>query len=637
MRPYEKQLWIELIGFDCLAPDYGVKDFLARMEEKPARISLLLWSANIIHAHAGLETDFPLGPQQCSYYARPYNEERKRQEWSAFALRGLIAELRKYGIAVYLCVCDQVMSQAYAAENSIPRKEEWIDSHPELFYLTAEEQKLNCICPWKRLYDGSLYEDFFCAQLRRVLLDYGFDGLHAADGFSHPRLPLSAGDFSDDVIGQFSDHASITVPPGETPERAAWILAHAKSEWRAFHVWRHGISAGKILKVLEECGKGHLFNTAWTRDPFEALIRYGVDYRVLADAGVREFVVEAQAAVVDLEGWNKSSVSMLDQYRSTTLRLKAMLPECRFFLLHCVKDGMEQYNALRHAPLRMEADVDSAVLLFHHGKRCLDGSMTCLADGIDPWEWRKIDGIYQKAFDKQPEGFFGALILWSDKAFRNEISAYRNHPLCSTFSLCSRLFSAGAVISGSASADFAHPSCGTLIVPHPGFWEKKDLVRILSERRSRILCIGLDHEGDFSCRVYENGKEQTHLSAVLTEKKKRDPLSWLEELPETMPEAGFFRKCARLINSNAPIRMLKHPDQTRLQGFFHSGGILRLCIGNERNTYRTVSVVLRGHYHVATQLTEDPSLPPRLSRRKKETVLSMKLPPCGTVILDLGQ
>ncbi len=79
MKPYEKQLWIELIGFDCLAPDYGVKEFLARMEKKPARISLLLWSADIIHAHAGLETDFPLGPQQCSYYARPYNEERRRQ------------------------------------------------------------------------------------------------------------------------------------------------------------------------------------------------------------------------------------------------------------------------------------------------------------------------------------------------------------------------------------------------------------------------------------------------------------------------------------------------------------------------------------------------------------------------------
>ena len=97
MSSFAKLLWIELIGFDNTAVDFGVAELLGRMPIKPEAVSLLLWNTEVIHAHQGLQTDGPLGPQQCSYCGRSFNEERSRQDWTRFQLRDLIAELHRHG------------------------------------------------------------------------------------------------------------------------------------------------------------------------------------------------------------------------------------------------------------------------------------------------------------------------------------------------------------------------------------------------------------------------------------------------------------------------------------------------------------------------------------------------------------
>ena len=368
MAAYEKFLWIELIGFDNSATDFGVDALLSRMSVKPGCISLLLWSTEIIHIYTDLTTDAPIGPQQCAYYARPHNEERQRQNWTRFQLRGLIQELHKHGIEVYLSVFDQIISPQYAEKHGFVKNEEWVDSHPEIFYILNNGQSAISICPLKHLADGTLYEDFFINQLSRLLYDYDFDGFHAADGFGHPRFPINQGDFSEDMIDQFSQDRSITVPPGETVVRTDWILTHVKDDWIEFHVVRQQQFLGKLVAMLNSIERKHLVNSTWTRDPFEARYRYGIDYRRLAAAGIKTFIVEAQAAVVEMEGWNKSTASMLDQARSMVLRMKACVPECKFIFLNCVKDGMEQYSVLRHAPPRFASDVYSVTNLFHEGK-----------------------------------------------------------------------------------------------------------------------------------------------------------------------------------------------------------------------------------------------------------------------------
>ena len=107
MQAFDKLVWIELIGFDNKKTDFGVGDFLSRMKIKPSKVALLLCDTELLHAHKGLEKDFRIGGQHCSYVARPYNTERKRQDdWTAFQLRELNRTLQRNGIEVYAAFFD---------------------------------------------------------------------------------------------------------------------------------------------------------------------------------------------------------------------------------------------------------------------------------------------------------------------------------------------------------------------------------------------------------------------------------------------------------------------------------------------------------------------------------------------------
>ena len=57
-KKWKKGIWVELIGFDRTKEDYGVKEYLDRMPEKPELISLLLFSLEMLHTHKDLEKDF---------------------------------------------------------------------------------------------------------------------------------------------------------------------------------------------------------------------------------------------------------------------------------------------------------------------------------------------------------------------------------------------------------------------------------------------------------------------------------------------------------------------------------------------------------------------------------------------------
>ena len=186
---FEKLVWIELIGFDNRKPDFGVAELLSRMDVKPTKVALLLCDTELIHAHKNLKRDFRIGAQHCSYVARPYNSERKRQDdWTAFQLRDLNRTLQKNGIAVYAAFFDYVMFEDSARKKGIQDYDTWNSNHKELLFTIANGSVSRSVCHFKHLSDGTLYEDFFASQLASFLTDYEFDGWLACDGFAHPRL-----------------------------------------------------------------------------------------------------------------------------------------------------------------------------------------------------------------------------------------------------------------------------------------------------------------------------------------------------------------------------------------------------------------------------------------------------------------
>ncbi len=182
-----------------------------------------------------------------------------------------------------------------------------IGAAAEVSFIAKSEMAGWPVAGWleREVYD--MYGVIFAGNpdLRRILTDYGFDGYHGADGYAHPRIPIYIGDFSDDMVGQFTEASGMSLPDpawlrcdGSSEmiaRRADWIWHDRRREWIAFYSDRLKGFWRKVVSALHAQGKSVMLNSAWTRDPFEALYRYGIDYKGLVEAGVDGFIVEAAA------------------------------------------------------------------------------------------------------------------------------------------------------------------------------------------------------------------------------------------------------------------------------------------------------------------------------------------------------
>ena len=638
MTDYEKWLWIELIGFDNQKDDFGVKLFIDKMGFTPNGISLLLWNSNFIHSHLGLREDDLLGETQCSYGARPYNEERARQPWTKFQLRGLVETLRNNGIEVYLSIFDQIITNAWREQWSIPVRDEWIDGHKELLYIQKDGSTIPSICPFKRLADGTFYEDFFTKKLCQVLAEYGFDGFHGADGYAHPRIPIYCGDFSDDMIDQFCESKDVAVPLGTTKEKAEWILDNAGNDWNDFQAKRQQQFWKKVIEALRVINCKLIFNTAWTRDPFEAKYRYGVDYRMLADIGVEKFIVEAPAAVVELEDWNKTPYNTLNKFMSMIMRIKAYVPDCKLILLNCIKDGMEQYNVLRHAPALLESDVFSMANVYKSDlaekmDKCLSGVMACLADGISKQEWHTIRKTWDIGFSSRAKAFSGTTVIWSDKAFANEYESYGGSKLCNSYQMHYKLLSCGAPLVNICAAEALESISGCLVVIHPAFFPENDLHGILAYRKGPVIFVGMERNHDFNCTVHERGKVIHEFSvASRSMSNGGEPYSWLDELPAKEPNNSFFEETARIITQYSKTAALfDNNPQIKLWEIKTGAFTKRIFIRNDSPHYASTIIDVRNNIKTVDFVTDRPALPVFT----KDNTLKIKMHPNAFIILDI--
>ncbi len=638
---FRKFLWMELIGFDNRQADYGVGEFLWRMPVRPEVISILIWNTDLIHSHHGLAEDGPIGLKHCAYHARPRNEEHDIQNWTRFQLRGLVQELHHHGVKVFVSFFDQLMSKETQWQRGLPDTDEWIDHHQEVRYVDCNGRQTS-LCIWKRLSDGTLYEDFFVKQLEAFMRDYGFDGLHGADGYGHPRENIAHADFSDDMVGQFISDTKVSCPTGlALPERAKWILENKRKEWTDFHARRHAQFWWKTITMLNQNGWDHAINSCWTRDPLEARIRYGVDVKLMMEAGVRRWICEANAAALELEGWDYTDIPKADDYRATVQRLKACCPECEILLLHCVKDGLEQYNVLHHAPMLMQTDVLSLANVLCGNKRVLDGVTVCLADGIRKAEWEMFDELYSKAFAALPSKLYYPRVVWSDNAYRSEADTYRyGHVALNSHALHAALLSHGAVLPAIVRLeDLPSNGAGPLVVMHPAFFSADELTKIHAAAGGNVVEIGLDGDDEtFGFKLFTNGVsgKEFHSSLKNTYSPK-NPYTWLDDLSERWPEKAFLSEAAMAINDAFSIMCAEADvENIRLWGYGASDGLFHLFASNRKHTYTWAKVLLKKHADFVQLLSGGFVIPPTMEETADVgTRLLFKLPPMGTVAMTL--
>ncbi len=641
---FQKLVWIELIGFDNTKPDFGVAELLSRMEIKPTKVALLLCDTELIHAHRNLKKDFRIGAQHCSYVARPYNTERKRQDdWTAFQLRGLNRTLQKHGIKVFAAFFDYVMFEDSAKRHNIPDFDAWNSQHKELLFTADDGSTARCVCHFKHLSDGRLYEDFFSTQLSSFLTDYEFDGWLACDGFAHPRLPIYKGDFSDDVTGQFEAFIGREIEAKTVPERSAYILRHLRHKWMLFCAKRQKEFITKTVAAAKTVGKSVIAFNAWTRDPFEALWRYGTDYRDIAAAGVEGIVLECCAGVITLEGMNRGEdTEMLDRNRAMILRISADLPDVPLYQLYAVKDDCEEYCVLRHSPTMAATEVQSngAMSSAITGGKCLSGAIVCLGDAIEKHEWKYLDDCLKSIFQLDLGAPLSPLLLFSDAAMHSELEHYSDFQVCSSFRITSELIANGAPISmsGDAESALAAPERPVIVI-HPLFHAKKALDGVMSKCRTVIL-IGCLDKSSFGLRMLVNGKCVKEYNAVLREKPSvEEPTFFFNSLPEALPPKAFWKRAAALVNSQcspfAPAKshgsVLYPFDASAIRLMPFDNGLLFAT--NMSKEYMLSEVVSKRSVASVESLTFYPAIPVAIAPNGNGSLLKFKLPPLGTAIL----
>lgn len=621
---FEKWMWIDFFGFDNTRADFGVGVFLDAAGFVPNGVSLLMCNADFVHTHDGVEADRTLPSDYCAYgdfsprSEFTYRSVHQRQQWTKRQLQGLIRALQSRGIAVYFNVFDLFRSQ------------EWIGQHPELLHIRRNGERIQSICPWKRLANGTWYEDFFVGQLSRVVRDYGFDGFHCADGYAHQRIPISEGDFSDDLVEQFLQATGMALPDpvagrcaddvGRMERRADWIWRESRREWIRFHGARIRRFMEKTVNALHADGKRMIMNSAWTKDPFEAMYRYGVDYRAMADQGIDAFVVEAAAGAAELDGYERiMGRRPLYPFLATTLIFRGYVPQTPLIYLNGIKDSTEGWSVLRHAPTTLEAEINFLGNLYHYDdqgklRRCVEGPMACTADGIRAEEWALIREWWENSFDFQPQRLLGATLVWSDQAFARQLEDYIATRHWTMHRLMHHLLEMNAPVHAIVNVRHLAQVKGPILVLNPHLFPEAELRQILAYSNGPRILIGgevpLPQSPDFQfvdvyppeplvCAVYGAiGKCEVTLECDEVEKVPAD----MKAVPEPSgPHAMFYydlyyrkvsksflRACAGVIIECAGgVKVLTETEFIKVVAMEGQNGTLRLLIGNECHGYVT--------------------------------------------------
>ena len=548
--------WVELIGFDNTLPDYGVGAYLEKMPRNPDAISLLLNSSDTFRNYPGAAAgDYTFPPTACSYRSRPYNSERRRQAWKASQLKGLVAELRRNGIEVYTS-----------------------------FFLFRT---------------GEFVEDDvpgLAEKLVEFLSDFGFTGYHGADGFAPPIHVLETRKLGSPLNGP------------EDPARPRVARKEAK---RYADAWR--LTVGKLKGKGLKC----FINTCWTLDPYEALYRYGVDYRLLAETGIDGFIVESSAsAKLLLHEQPATAAARLDRSIAMLMRLKAACPKVPLILLHTIHDGTEQWSAIRHAPCAMRAEGISMGGVFFGNRHALDGYLPCLSDALTKDEWTGLFKVWDLGLAPATAPF-GLRYVWSDRAFDAEFDACAASLDCSSSTFLAEMLHHGAMVNSAVRVEdaLADPSIPLLIV-NPKFFPPDELAA-LRRRQVRVYLVG---QG--------SGAPDFQKFELKPPEKRVFPFNrFWDPLPENMPPIEVIQRAAG--NASPPTLVSETPG-VRLCGYHLANGRFALLARNENDTYANAKI--RVGMEVADILTHTdfPSSPIK-------TTIAFRIAPHDTSFLSLGE
>mgnify|MGYP003289823931 CR=1 FL=1 len=485
-KSFHNSIWIELIGFDKDAEDYGVEEYIKTIGFVPDSVSLHLTSINFVNTHKGMETEYVLPPYACSYGGHPQNDLRFRQDWTNYNLRSLISTLQGNGIKVFASFFDLV-----------DENDDFCLKHPEILAKSTDsDSPEKGIMMIKRFADGSFYEDYLKNMLIKTVNDYGFDGVQLADGISCPRNAIWFADFSDDIIEQ----SGLNIPDGT--DKIKYIQTEKRCEWINFYRNRWNSFLAKIINSLKHNGTLVAVNSAWTRDPVEALYRYGADYKFIDSLGVDYFIVEdvssdlAILATEDNHGYKFSydERKMLHyEFVANLMAINAHTKNMKITPLFMIWDNQEQWNVIHHAPTAMQR---AAAANFSHFcvkdgnlSPVTDGPHFCLGDALTSDDWKFIRLSIDNAYVSDAIKTEGATFIWSNKKSERELELFIEKGLWHSAKWLANILRYGGAVHAVANIEDIENVSGDIAVANYSLLDNSEKAVIDGYNKGRVITV----------------------------------------------------------------------------------------------------------------------------------------------------
>ncbi len=482
-KNFHNSIWIELIGFEKNSPDYGVAEYLETTGFVPNSVSLHLTSIDFANLHKGMAAEYVLPPYVCSYGGHPENDQRKRQDWTNYDLKNLIATLQNYGIKVFASFFD------------LEPEDEFKSAHPELLSSCAYGDEGGTLIMIKRFADGTYYEDFLMGKLTEIITDYGFNGVQLADGISSPRNAIWFTDFSDDLIEQ----SGLKIPD-EISDIGVYISRFKRQEWMAFYRCRWSEFLTKIIGGLKKLGAEVAVNSAWTRDPFEAIYRYGADYKAIEEAGADYFVVEDVSSDLAILGYEDNHCYAFSyaqrqmihfEFVANLMAIRAETSKMRITPLFMIWDNQEQWDVLHHAPTAMQRAAAANFTHFCNRESELmpitDGPHFCLGDALSKDDWSFIRLCIDNGYTPNAIDADGATFIWSSARMENELTEFIKHGIYHSAKWLAVLLRAGAAIPKTADISQLSAVNGDIVVTNYDLLPECEKSLIDSYNNGRII------------------------------------------------------------------------------------------------------------------------------------------------------
>ncbi|MGC9317477.1 MAG: hypothetical protein ACP5KN_05505 [Armatimonadota bacterium] len=661
-RPHERWIWTELIGFDNTQPDLGVGEYLGTAGFTPDGICLMLTSPDFVLSHESVAHEITLPEDVCSRDGHEFNPHRQRQAWTNRQLQDLLAELHTHDIQAFLTVFTRFYGNRF--------HHEWLSDHREacmVFRSHGWASAVNCL---SRLSDGSYFEDHFIPRLVEVLDYYGFDGWHGADGWGPLSGPIYEVDMSDDTVRQFAEATGLDLPAhvmgpcGHEVEglkaRAQWLWRNVRHEWIEFYAQRWTQFWRKVLEALHASDKQALINSAWGRAPWEALYRYGVDYRRIVEAGVDGIVVETVAAGLAMDPRPYAAdVTRHFDFLSMLMLMRARMPDARLIFLHNTHDVVEEWDAIRHNPTLLEKEIYSLANVHHTTgdgdlRPSADGFLVCLGDGLDDDHWRWLRRRWRLAYSGSPRRVLGATVVWSDALMGAQTEDFTRTRSWTVHRLVFHLMTDGAPVQATVDVEEIEAASGAILVLNHHLLPADELGSVLGYEGGPVILIG--RPGDdlptpgvrfddrcgpmsLSCLIYGATLDDVpRVEECVAPDLPDDPLAieeprgYWDHLAFRAVSDSFLKACAEAITAvSGGCRIVEGAEDVAMMATEQTSGRLRVAIKNKTDFYARPTVDVGRDIAGVDILTEYPSL----MVRPQGSTFAVRVPGKGITVVEI--